>query len=250
MRNTLELIVPLCVAVVVSSGPGCSSSSNTSSPNDAGTDQTAEDSGMQEDTGSMMAETGAQDSPTSNDTGAPVDTGVIDASWKDAGNDGGVTDATTDGSDGAVFCAPVTTLPTPPQADAGAFGITCPYSGVDGGVTNACSPGSEHCCESTTNQTGSCDPIGTACPSGAGNLDWQCIDPVSNCGGGTPVCCAAGATLVLGGTGCGNYATGLTATTCAATCTGITLCTSNSECPNGMTCTPFSVGGNPVGACM
>jgi hypothetical protein len=179
------------------------------------------------------------------DTGT-VDTSVIDANWKDTGSeDGGVTDA----SDAAPFCGPVSTLPTPMGgADAGAGLFGCPGASADAGVA-ACIAGNEHCCENGIGDTasGSCVPVGTAC-SGSNITDWNCTDANTDCGGGT--CCATGATLVVGGAGCGNYATGMTGTTCSATCTGITLCTSTGECPTGKTCTPFEYAGNPVGGCL
>jgi hypothetical protein len=241
MRNAFELLVPLAVVVAVSSGPGCSNSSGngTTGGNDSGAD-----SSMGEDTGT--ADSGMQEDTGVVDTGT-VDTSVIDANWKDTGSeDGGANDA----SDAAPFCGPISTLPSPiGGSDAGPALFGCPGASVDAGIA-ACNAGSEHCCENGVGDTasGSCVPVGTAC-SGSNITDWNCTDPATDCAGGTPVCCATGATLVVGGTGCGNYATGMTGTTCSATCTGITLCTSNAECPAGKTCTPFEYAGNPVGGC-
>jgi hypothetical protein len=129
--------------------------------------------------------------------------------------------------------------------------IYCPFSGIDGGANAFCAPGTEHCCEVAAGGGASmCTATGTACPAQA--VDWQCADPAADCNSGQ-ICCAAGATLVLGATGCANFASHLTATTCTAAggCTGgITMCTSTAECPAGQTCTPFVKGGNPVGGCM
>jgi len=242
MRNAFELLVPLAVIVAVSSGPGCSSSSGSGGGgggNDASADTSVEDSpsGM---------DSAPEDSGMPQDTGT-VDTSVIDANWKDTGgDDGGISDAATDA---APQCPPITTL-HPPAIDGGNTTLYCPFSGADGGANTYCSAGSEHCCESTSSSTSSCDPIGTACASG--DDDWQCADPNADCSGGTPVCCAPNATLVLGAAGCGNYATSMKSTTCVAStaaCTGIIMCTSTSECPNGMTCTPFDHAANAVGGC-
>ncbi len=90
--------------------------------------------------------------------------------------------------------------------------------------------------------------------TGTGYTDWQCEDPVADCTGANPVCCAPGASIVLGAP-CENYASHMTHTTCttAALCPAagnIIMCTSDGECPTGMSCTPFAKGGNDVGGCM
>jgi hypothetical protein len=128
--------------------------------------------------------------------------------------------------------------------------IYCPFSGTDGGANVSCAPGTEHCCEAAGGGTSTCTPIGTSCTAQV--VDWQCADPVADCSAGQ-ICCATGASLVLGATGCANNASQLTATTCVAAgaCAGgITMCTSDAECPTGQTCTPFVKAGNPVGGCM
>ncbi len=98
------------------------------------------------------------------------------------------------------------------------------------------------------------------CPAGTA-VDWQCEDPAYDCPAGT-VCCAPGATLVLGGSEdgmqCKSFASHFAGTQClplsqcpnANDMGNIVLCTSNGECPSGQTCTPFVAAGNQVGGCI
>ena len=145
-------------------------------------------------------------------------------------------------------CSTPTTL-HPPHAGSTA-NIYCPLFGTtlpDGGHSLYCSAPSQHCCLPASG-SGTCDATGTAC--GATDLDFRCEDP-GDCATGQH-CCGTG-TLVLGGAGCGNFASHFTGTTCAASCnagTEITMCTSSGECPSGQTCVPFKTHGADVGGCM
>jgi hypothetical protein len=124
--------------------------------------------------------------------------------------------------------------------------VYCPFSGVNGGPAQYCTAMTQHCCEPSMGSA-MCQPIATACA--AGETDWQCEDPVADCGAGMD-CCGAGATLVVDNV-CGSFARTFHGSTCVAagSCTGIQLCTSDSECPTGKTCVPFRSKGNQVGGC-
>jgi hypothetical protein len=219
-------------AVLVSAGlAACASSEETTS---------TLDTGVVADCG-----TGALDSSASADTSTDLmDTGLSDTST--AGDDSGQSDAAGD-----AYCAMISSL-HPPPPDAGMNTIYCPFSG--GGPSEYCTAGTQHCCQPTGPSTvpASCLAIGTPCPSsGTGvDVDWQCEDPIADCPGGM-VCCAMGATLVLGAPGCGNSATHMTGTVCASpgACTGIVMCTTPKECPAGQNCNPFVRAGNAVGGC-
>ena len=145
-------------------------------------------------------------------------------------------------------CSTPTTL-HPPRAGSTA-NIYCPLFGTtlpDGGHSLYCSAPTQHCCLPASG-SGTCDPTATAC--GATDLDFRCQDP-GDCATGQH-CCGTG-TLVLGGTGCGNFASHFTGTVCAASCdaaTQITMCTSNGECASGHMCVPFKTHGADVGGCM
>jgi hypothetical protein len=172
------------------------------------------------------------------------------------GMGGSTTSSTTTTSGTGTMCKPPGTL-HPPNLDAGPGTIYCPFSGVDGGKAEYCMPGTEHCCETPQGATtpSACQPTATACMTGTGYTDWQCEDPVADCPSGQD-CCAAGATLMMGGTmngmACENYASKMHGTACVAagSCTGIQMCTSDAECGTGKTCIPFSKAGNQVGGCM
>jgi hypothetical protein len=189
------------------------------------------------------------------------------ASGPSATTGGGNNPATTSvgaggsGAGGSPACKPPGKL-YPPKAGESAT-IYCPFSAVDGGKNQYCTPNADptqaqHCCETAAGDptpSGCVDGLATACT--AGSVDWQCEDPVADClDSANPVCCASGATLMLGGMmggmACENYATGMTGTSCVAAgqCNGIIMCTNSNECPNNMTCTPFSKAGNQVGGCM
>ncbi len=148
------------------------------------------------------------------------------------------------------------------MADGGGYlsSVYCPFSGVDGGEAQYCTAGTEHCCETPEGAAtpSACQPSSTACMTGTGYTDWQCEDPTSDCSGSNTVCCAPGATLVMGGTTngvvCENYASKMTNTVCvanAAACTGIIMCTSDAECVTfgKTTCVAFAKAGNQVGGC-
>jgi hypothetical protein len=186
------------------------------------------------DTGSPGIDSG----PAPHDAGpTPVDTGTT--TGHDAGSpvDSGapVTDA---------GCSAPSTL-HPPHAGSTAT-IYCPFGMGDAGASLYCDHGTQHCCEPSSG-TATCEPSATPCAGTA--VDWQCQDP-GDCPSGQ-VCCGMG-TLVLGTTGCGNYASGFHGTRCATSCAAMTeiqMCTSDAECTGGTTCTPFRTHGAQVGGC-
>ncbi len=208
------------------------SSSDTTDP------VVAIDSGLKDSGSAADTAPGADTNTAPDDTGTTTDSGV-------AGDTGSTT-----GDTGT--CSKIGTL-HPPSADAGTSTIFCPFSASgDAGKDIYCTAKSQHCCETPAGSTlSTCEALGTACPV-AKSTDWQCEDPSADCPSATPVCCAAGATIGLGATGCGNFASKMTGTTCVAAggCTGITICTADAECPTGQHCTPFTKAGNQVGGCM
>jgi hypothetical protein len=173
---------------------------------------------------------------------------------------GGGGSTTGTGGEGGSTCKTPGTL-HPPNLEAGPGTIYCPFSGVDGGKAEYCTPQTQHCCETpegSTTPSACVDGITTACV--AGSVDWQCEDPVADCAAGE-VCCAAGASIglggMVGGMACQNFAHHMTGTACVAAsacpaASNIVICTNNTEC-TGIgtgTCTPFSKSGNAVGGCM
>jgi hypothetical protein len=128
---------------------------------------------------------------------------------------------------------------------AGTATIYCPFSGVDGGKNIYCDNGTQHCCAPSSG-TSTCVAAGTACTTG--DMDWGCEAP-TDCGGNTPVCCAAAGSITAGTGTCENKSSGITSTACAAACTGLTICNQTSQCPTGKTCVAFEKGGAVVGAC-
>jgi len=204
---------------------------------------------------SMEACSSGGSSSSSSSSGVGGATASSSSSSSSSGA-GGTASTSSSSSGTGGECDKATTL-HPPVLDAGPGTIYCPFSGIDGGANQYCVPGTQHCCETPENSTPTtCEPIATACTTGTGYTDWQCEDPVTDCTAATPVCCAPGASIGLGGTqgtmACANFAHTMTKTVCVAAgaCTGITMCTSTSECPTGMTCTPFGKAGNDVGGCM
>jgi hypothetical protein len=200
--------------------------------------------------------TGTGTHTTNSSTGTMTSSSTGGAPTTSSSTGGMTTTGTAAGGADAGTCKPPGTL-HPPKLDAGA-NLYCPFSGVDGGKAVYCNAATEHCCETPAMTTPSmCVPIATACMTGTGYTDWQCEDPVADCmSSATPVCCAPGATLVMGGTMngmvCQNYASHMTHTACVAAgqCSGIIMCTSDGECPNGQHCITFSKAGNQVGGCM
>jgi hypothetical protein len=161
--------------------------------------------------------------------GPQMDAGSGNDAYVASGNDAGCT------APGTLHAPPTGTTMT----------LYCPFSGTP---AVSCDPSTQHCCEgTTTGSASSCSP--TATPCAAGQIDWQCEDPVADCTGATH-CCGIG-TFMLGGTGCANYASHFTGTHCASACASgeITMCTNDNECPAGQHCTPFKTHGNQVGAC-
>ena len=183
----------------------------------------------------------------------------VDQVATEAGPDGGL-DAAMDAPDAAAdgpvdsgndaaeaSCSSISTLHAPPTTGST---IYCPFSGYDGGANAYCAAQIQHCCETRNAGSGlsSCEPTSTAC-GGMNYYDWQCEDPVADCGSGQ-VCCAAGS-FNLGAPGCGNYLSGFSGSQCAATCpTGqLQLCTTSMECGTGRSCFPVRIGGNQIGVC-
>ena len=193
----------------------------------------------------------AADSPSTIDAaveGSTEEGG--DAAANEAGADAGMDAPSTDSGEpdaGDGACQSPSHLHPPTMTP---DSIYCPFGSADGGPSY-CDEGTQHCCEPATGQS-TCTGIATSCA--AGDVDWQCEDPVTDCESlGNPVCCAPGASIVLGDAGCRNYSMNLTGTRCVASvaaCTGIVMCTSNEECSLGQTCVPFDKGGNGVGGCM
>jgi hypothetical protein len=259
-RHFLDLIVPLAILGAVA-GPGCSSSgSSGGTSDDAGADQSASDSSAADDVTTPGHEAGpdqsAGDSGTGDESGGGGEAGTTDGPGADSaseggtsGGEGGITDA---GSDVVEAAAVSTCTGSTLHPGSTSNSLYCPFSAVgDGGSNDYCDPSVEHCCDFGSPGSSSCEATGTAC--GAGGVDWACADPATDCPASHPVCCAPGASIVLGsGTACTNSASSMTSTACvvAGGCTGIQVCTSTAECPAGMTCTPFRQAGNDVGGCM
>ncbi len=226
--NRNHALAFISIFVVAAGGAlfACSSSSTTITPG------VTTDSGVH-DTGSVNSDTGpVTDSGTVDDTAPAADTGL---------------------------CSKIGSL-HPPSEDAGGKTIYCPFSSVGDAGNESCYGGNwgaeagvQHCCETpaSAGTPSTCQAEGTACPV-AKSMDWGCQDPVSDCPTATPVCCAPGASIGLGTTGCGNYAKSMKNTTCVAAgaCTGIVMCTSDGECPTGQKCTAFGKAGAQVGGCM
>jgi hypothetical protein len=256
-RHLLDLIVPL-VILGAATGPGCSSSGSAGGGDDGGADQSAGDSAGGGDTGSPGSEAGpdqsAGDSGSGDESGGGSEAGTTDGPGPDsaaeAGGDAGITDAGSDVTEAAVSTCTGSSLH--PGSSGGGNTLYCPFSNsADGGTNGYCDPSVEHCCDVSSGSS-SCEATGTACGGGV-TVDWACADPATDCGGATPICCAPGASIVLGaGTACTNSASSMTSTTCVAAggCTGLQMCTSTAECPSGKTCTPFRQAGNDVGGCM
>jgi hypothetical protein len=231
MNRTHALsFISLFIAGTATAFFACSSNDTSSGP------VAAADSGTK-DTGS------GQDTALAADTNPAPDSGAVDTAIDDTGSP-----AVDSGP-----CSKVGSL-HPPSADAGTSTIFCPFSAVgDAGKDLYCTGKTQHCCETpaSAGTPSTCDPLATACPVPK-STDWQCQDPVADCPSATPVCCAAGASIGLGATGCGNFAHSMTGTKCVAAgaCTGIVMCTADAECPSGQHCTPFTKSGAQVGGCM
>ncbi len=258
-RHLLDLIVPL-VILGAATGPGCSSSGSAGGGDDAGADQSVSDSSATDDTATPGNEAGpdqsAGDSGTGDESGGGSEAGTTDGPGADsatdsgdAGGEGGITDAGSDVVEAAVSTCTGSSLHPGSTSNS----LYCPFSAVaDGGGNDYCDPSVEHCCDFGSPGASSCQATGAACGAGVA-VDLGCADPATDCPVSHPVCCAPGASIVLGvGTACTNSASSMTSTTCVAagTCTGIQMCTSTAECPSGKTCTPFRQAGNDVGGCM
>jgi hypothetical protein len=239
--RTMILVVALawgCTAVTRSIEPsgttgGASSTNGTSSSGHGG----------------AHATTAASSGSGGGSGGSPGSGGGSTSTSASAG--GGTSTSSTASSSSASSsgaCHKVSTLHPPPVGTLNT--IYCPFSAIDGGANLYCTRQTEHCCEPALG-TATCNSLTVPCP--AGDTDWACEDP-TDCPSGY-VCCAPGATLVLGvpmmGMQCGNYANGFTQTVCqTGTCTGIQICESTSECPAGKTCVPFNAKVVQVGGCM
>ena len=178
---------------------------------------------------------------------------VACSSSSDGGStDGGVQDTgaiddspTTDSGaqiEGGGDCGSSPTL-HPNDAGVGPFCL-----GVDGGDHNC--PMGNVCCQTASGSStpSTCVTAGSSCPTGGGDVTWECDDP-SMCSGGLK-CCGFGAPTPIPGCSYAELSPAL-GTHCVTSCGSgeFVACAADTDCPSGQTCTPLKEGTKQIGYC-